>query len=92
MDPEIKQAFAELARLFEDNSQSLQAEMELGFDRVEAATRRNSTTIAGGAKAIAGLSRWAGARDKTDAKRDRQIRDLHLRLQKVERALKRRAS
>ena len=102
MDPEIKAAFASLVKLIEDTSQSLQAElsgeiqglrtdMDLGFERVEAANRRNTTLLSGGAAAIAALSRWAGTRDKLDDRRDREIRDLRNRLQKVERALKRRA-
>jgi hypothetical protein len=105
MDPETKAAFAALAKLVEDYGQSLQGEMhslradmqllrtdmESGFERVEAATRRNSTTIAGGAAAIAALNRWARQRDQIDSKRDRDLRDLRARMLKVERALKRRA-
>jgi hypothetical protein len=98
MDPETKAAFAALAKLVEDYGQSLQGEMQVlridmesGFERVEAATRRNSTTIAGGAAAIAALNRWAVQRDRTDSKRDRDLRDLRARMLKVERALKRRA-
>ena len=108
MDPEIQAAFASLAKLVEDTSQSLQSEMhslysqarldtqtlrsdmERGFERVEAATRRNTTTLVAGASAIAALNRWAGQRDRLDAKRDREIQDLKARLQKVEQALKRR--
>jgi len=71
--------------------QLLRIDMESGFERVEAATRRNSTTIAGGAAAIAALNRWAVQRDRTDSKRDRDLRDLRARMLKVERALKRRA-
>jgi len=113
MDPEIKAAFASLARLVEDNSQSLQAEvsetrtelrteiqslrsdMDCGFERVEAAARRNTTSIAGGGAAIVALNRWAKQRDRLDTKRDqldtKRDRDLRARLLKVERALKRRA-
>ena len=96
MDAEFKQAFAQLVKLIEDTSQSLQAEMaemranmERGFDRVDAATRRNTTTAAGGALAIAALNRWAKTRDGIDAKRDRDIRDLRARVQKLERRYRR---
>jgi len=103
MDPETKAAFDSLAQLVTDTSQSLQtemhaelealrADMDRGFERVEAATRRNSSSIVGGAAAIAALHRWAVQRDKLDSKRDREIRDLRARLQKIERSLKRRAS
>ena len=34
--------FANLAKLIEDHSQSLQAEMRSGFDRLDAATARNT--------------------------------------------------
>lgn len=98
MDPEIKAAFASLAKLVEDNGQSLQTEMaamredmDRGFERIEAATRRNTTSIAGGGAAIVALNRWAQQRDRLDTKRDRDLRDLRARLLKVERALKRRA-
>jgi len=105
MDQQFKAAFASLAKLVEDNSQSLQAEMaalradmDRGFERVEAATRRNTTSIAGGGTAIVALNRWAKQRDQLDTKRDqldtkrdRELRDLRARLLKVERALKRRA-
>ena len=103
MDAETQAAFASLAKLIEDNSQSLQSEMsemrtelqanmDRGFDRVEAATQRNTNSLSGGAYAIAALNRWAKQRDRLDSKRDREIRDLKARLQKVERALHRRAS
>jgi len=98
MDPETKAAFAALAKLVEDYGQSLQGDMQLlrtdmetGFERVEAATSRNATTIAGGAAAIAALNLWAQQRDRIDSKRDRDLRDLRARMLKVERALKRRA-
>ncbi len=97
MDPEIKAAFASLAKLVEDNGQSLQAEMsamredmDRGFERVEAATRRNTTSIAGGGATIVALNRWAKQRDQLDSKRDRELRELRSRVLKVERALKRR--
>jgi hypothetical protein len=97
MDPEIKAAFTNLAKLVEDTSSSLQAEMaeintnmERGFDRIDAATRRNTTSLSGGAYAIAALNRWAQQRDKLDSKRDREIRDRRVRFQKVEQTLKRR--
>ena len=97
MDPEIQAAFTNLAKLVEDTSSSLQAEMaeinanmERGFDRIDAATRRNTTSPSGGAYAIAALNRWAQQRDKLDSKRDREIRDRRVRLQKVEQTLKRR--
>ena len=106
MDAETKAAFESLAKLVEDNGQSLQAEMEAmrtelarvgadlerGIDRVEAATKRNTTTVVGGAVAIAALNRWARQRDRLDSKRDREIRELRTRIQKVERTIKRRAS
>ncbi|MBZ5620173.1 MAG: hypothetical protein LAQ69_15820 [Acidobacteriia bacterium] len=105
MDAETRTAFAVLAKLVDDTSQSLQAEMaemraetqsmrnemERGFERVEAATRRNTSTLVGGAAAIAAQSRWAQQRDRLDTKRDRDLREIRARLQKVERALKRRA-
>jgi len=105
MDPELNAAFAALAKLVEDNSQSLQVEiaelrtelqglrtgMEGGFERIDAATRRNSTTIAGGAAVIAALSPWPQQRDRRDTRSDRDLRELRTRLSKVERALKRRA-
>src|SRR5947209_6787269 len=97
MDPEIKAAFSSLAKLVEDNGQSLQAEMsamradmDRGFERVEAAARRNTTSIAGGGAAIVALNRWAKQPDQLDSKRDRELRELRSRVLKVERALKRR--
>ena len=67
---ELQQSEARLAKLIEDMSGSIQAEihsevtaleakMDAGFDRVEAATLRNTRTLAGGASAIAALNRWA---------------------------------
>lgn len=66
---ELQQSEARLAKLIEDMSGSIHAEihaeltaletkMDAGFDRVEAATRRNTVTLAGGASAIAALDRW----------------------------------
>ena len=93
---ELQQSEARLAKLIEDMSGSIQAEihaelstleakMDAGFDRVEAATRRNTTTLAGGAAAIAALNRWAARRDTTDRKRDNAIHKLEVRVSRLER-------
>lgn len=101
---ELQQAEARLSKLIEDMSGSLQtevgaiqaevtslhAEMRDGFERVEAATRRNTRTLAGGAAAIAALNRWADQRDTADRKRDNALHDLDRRLRKVERAVRKR--
>jgi hypothetical protein len=91
--------FSSLAKLVEEHSDSLQREMDslqsamaTGFDRVEAATARNTRVLAGGSKAVAALTQWAQKRDQLDRKRDQEIRDLRLRMQKLERQPKRRAS
>jgi hypothetical protein len=91
MEADVKAAFENLTRLIEDNSQSLQREMHIGFDRVEAATGRNTKTLSGGTSALLALHRWAGQRDKLDTRRDREIHDLRSRVQKLERAIKRRS-
>ena len=101
-DTEFARGFAQLAKLIEDTSQSLQAEMEgkaaelraemqRGFERIDAATRRNGTTIVGGALAIAALNRWAKSRDGLDGKRDRALADLRRRVGKIERRHRRRS-
>lgn len=95
--------FGSLAKLVEEHSDSLQREMaglqrELagdmatGFDRLEAATTRNTKVLVGGSKAVAALTQWAQKRDQLDRKPDQEIRDLRLRMQKLERQPKRRAS
>jgi hypothetical protein len=51
-----------MARGFECTDQridQLQADMNRGFERVEEATRRNSSMLAGGTTALAALNRWA---------------------------------
>jgi len=85
--------------LIEDTSASLQREMAgmhqemtSGFQRVEAATLRNTKVLTGGSKAIAAFQAWAEQRDRMDIKRDKEIRDLRARLAKLERTHKRRAS
>lgn len=104
MRADMRASYASLVTLVEDTSQSLRAEMaemrsdlaetradmDRGFERIEAATRRNTTSIAGGGAVIVALHRWAQQRDRVDTKRDRDLRDLRARLLKVERALKRR--
>ena len=90
-DQELRHAFAQIVRLIEDTSQSLQTEMEelrndmeRGFDRMDAATRRNTTSLAGGAAAIAALNRWAKTRDHIDSKRDREASEVRARVRKLE--------
>jgi hypothetical protein len=92
---ELQQSEARLAKLIEDMSGSIQAEvaaletkMEAGFDRIEAATRRNTSTLAGGAAAIAALNRWAARRDTTDRKRDTAIHKLEVRVSRLERTVR----
>lgn len=103
---ELQRSEARLAKLIEDMSGSIQAEihtevagihaevaaleakMDAGFDRVEAATRRNTSTLAGGAAAIAALNRWAAKRDTTDRKRDNAIHQLELRVGRLERKIR----
>ena len=85
---------AEMAEMLEDLAQT-RTDMDRGFERIEAATRRNTTSISGGGAAIIALHpwalhRWAQQRDRLDTKRDRDLGDLRARLLKVERALKRR--
>lgn len=84
--------YSSLAKLVEEHSDSLQREMATGFDRIEAATARNTKVLVGGSKAVAALTQWAQKRDQLDRKRDQEIRDLRLRMQKPARQPKRRAS
>lgn len=81
---------ASLAKLIEDNGESLQREMRSGFDRIEAATGRNTKVLAGGSKTVAGLAEWTAKRDQLDRKRDLEIRDLRERLAKLERSISKR--
>jgi hypothetical protein len=103
MDQELKTAFAGLAKLVEDTSNSLQTEvrqeiellrgeMKSGFDRIEASTQRNTRMLVGGTASVLALNQWAAQRDKLDRKRDREISDLRTRLARLERVSKRRAS
>jgi hypothetical protein len=62
--------FESLAKLVEEHSESLQREMATGFDRLEAATTRNTKAPAGGSKAVAALTQRAQKRDQLDSKRD----------------------
>ncbi|HXR36831.1 MAG TPA: hypothetical protein VN754_12820 [Candidatus Binataceae bacterium] len=91
MDPETKAAFASLVKLIDDHSQSLQTEMQTGFDRIEAATARNTKMLVAGTRAIGALNGWTEGRDKLDRKRDAAIQDLRMRVRKLERKTKRRA-
>jgi hypothetical protein len=84
--------FDSLAKLIEDNSDSLQREMATHVDRLEAAMGRNTKVLAGGSKTVAALTQWADKRDQLDRKRDQEIRDPRVRIQKLERGSKRRAS
>jgi len=54
----------------EEHSDSLQREEATGFDRLEAATTRNTKAPAGGSKAVAALTQRAQKRDQLDRKRD----------------------
>ena len=50
--------FTSLVRLIEDHSGSMQHEMRAGFDRLEAATARNTKVLAGGSKTVSTLMAW----------------------------------
>ena len=103
MDQELRTAFAGLAKLVEDTSNSLHAEMsqelellrgemKSGFDRIESVSQRNTRMLTGGTASLLALNRWAEQRDKQDRKRDQEISNLRARLAKLERDSKRRAS
>ena len=87
MDQELKTAFAGLAKLVEDTSNSLHAEMsqelellrgemKSGFDRIESVSQCNSRTLTGGTASLLALNRWAEQRDRLDRKRDQEISNL----------------
>ncbi len=103
MDQELKAAFAGLAKLVEDTSNSLHAEMsqelellrgemKSGFDLIASASQRNTRMLTGGTASLLALNRWAEQRDKLDRKRDQEISNLRARLARLERDSKRRAS
>jgi hypothetical protein len=91
MDAETREAFSSLAKLIEDNSESLQNEMHDLVGRIEAATGRNTKMLTGGTRALSALNQWAESRDKLDRKRDAAIEELRTRVRKLERGTKRRA-
>jgi hypothetical protein len=81
----IEDHSASLQREMADRSESLQREMRAGFESLEAATVRNTSMIADGAKTVAALTEWAGKRDQLDSKRAKEISDLRARIAKLER-------
>jgi hypothetical protein len=96
---ELQRVETRLAKLIEDVAGSLQAEIsgEIGslrtemheiVERLDAATRRNTRSIAGGATTISALTRWADQRDAADGKRDTAIHNLEIRVRKLERTAK----
>jgi hypothetical protein len=82
---ETRAAFANLEKLVEDTFESFGREMAAGFNRVEAATKLNSSMVVSGTLAIAGLKKWAAKRDQADKRRDAELRELRMRLTKLER-------
>jgi hypothetical protein len=89
---DLEGRFASLAKLIEDNSQSLQREMREGFERLEAATGRNTKVLAGGTRTVAALMAWADKCDARDRKREKELQDLRARVAALERKQRRRAS
>lgn len=55
---------------------SMNESMQAGFDRIEAATHRNTDMLASGSRAVAVLNRWNIKRDALDRKRDARIAAL----------------
>jgi L-lactate utilization protein LutB len=87
----LQKSISNLAKLIEDTSEGLQAELHDAVDRIEAATGRNTKMLTGGTRALSALNQWAEARDKLDRKRDAAIEELRTRVRKLERGTKRRA-
>lgn len=99
---ELQRVETRIVKLIEDLSGSINAEfaavraditglrteMHEGFERIDASTRRNTRSIAGGAAAISALNRWAAERDSADSKRDTAIHNLEIRVRKLERTAK----
>ena len=67
--------------------------MRAGFDRLETGTARYTKVLAGGSRTVPALMAWSEKPGQLDRERDREIRELRARVQKLERgATRRRAS
>ncbi len=93
---EMAAGFASLAKLIEDQGASLEreirnldreirTEMRSGFERLDAATARNTKVLTGGSKSVAALIAWSERQDAKELKQDEEIRDLRSRVEKLER-------
>jgi hypothetical protein len=89
MDAETRKSFANVERLIDSLHDSLQTEMNQIAERIESAVRRHSGMIASGSVAIGTLNRWAKRRDDIDTRRDADMRDLRMRVRKLEAAMRR---
>src|SRR5689334_24733407 len=89
----IDRKFENVQHLIDTLHESVQAEIN-GFradmnqfaERIESAVRRHSGMIASGSVAIGTLNRWAKRRDDIDTRRDADMRDLRMRVRKLEAA------
>ncbi len=85
LEGEVASGFASLAKLIEDHTASLEREMRSGFERLDAATARNTKVLTGGSKSVAALIAWSERQDAKELKQDEEIRDLRSRVEKLER-------
>jgi hypothetical protein len=70
-----------LAKLIEDQSDSLQVEMRENAARIERAVKRHSRFIVSGTEAIAGLEKSVQAHDELIAALQARVRELEKRVQ-----------
>jgi hypothetical protein len=68
----------------QDLEKRLRAEMNLGFERVEARLGRHGGLIQGGAKQITRLVEWSERVDEMIRERDKKIAELDDRLRRLE--------
>ena len=56
-----------------------------GFERLDAATARNTKVLTGGSKSVAALIAWSERQDAKERTQDKEIRELRSRVEKLER-------
>ena len=66
---------------------SLETEMHEGFDRIDANTKRTMGLVAADAVALGAFKKWATSQDVREKRRDAEIRELRLRVRKLERSV-----
>lgn len=95
MTPELEQLKEQLAALIVDSAGSLhtqiqeserrvRAEMQQGFERLDARLGRHGGLIQGGSKTISRLIQWSERVDELIRVRDQEIAEIRERLKRLE--------